>query len=279
MWLFHYTSLASAAAIALTGQLFLSPLSVLNDPQEATAGPISTMTGGTGGVPPKSVATHERIGFELLLESLRDTVRVACLTRDADAGNPGTAARMDARGYARPRIWTQYGDKHAGVCLVLDRAAMEVAVKHQFGSRVRSEPVTYVAGFDTALHAAETVDFDNPDPKRHFQDHVLASLFNKNADWEGEREHRIVVWGHSDPVCAVPIVSAVVGLVLGLSFPAHQIPVARRVSETFDVVRNTALLSLNNRVLDPSPPIGPDGEWHRWTAQDLREKGRVFDDR
>lgn len=276
-WLFHYTSLASAAAIALTGDMLLSPLAVLNDPQEAAARPIMTITAGDLANRPRSVTDDERAAFEQTLEQLRGTIRVGCFTRDAAIGSPSTAARFDGRGYARPRTWAQYGDGHTGACLVLDRQRLEVEAERLFGGRRRCEPVGYAAGFDDVLHLAETVAFDRPDPDRHFRERVIGSLLRKNADWQGEREYRIVVWGHHDVVCALPVADAVVGLVLGVRFPAHQMPIARKIAERFDVVEDCALLMMNNAVLDPHPLAGPDGKWHRWHDQDLRERGRVFD--
>ena len=258
--LFHYTSLSNAAAVALTGQLLLSPLSVLNDPQESTTRSVATMTYGSREVPSRIVPDHEREGYDLALRNLRAGVRVACFTADAAVGTPGSPARDDGRGYARQRIWAQYGDSHHGVCLVFDRVRLEESTEREFGENFRSKPVHYVPGHDTASIKAVVADFDNPDPLNHFETRVLPSLLSKNADWEGEREHRIVAWDRSGPVCSLTVVDAIRGLVLGLAVQPRLLPVAQRIAEVFEVVDNTAGLMLSGSVLRAVPAIGINGK-------------------
>jgi hypothetical protein len=84
-WLCHYTTLTSAAAIALTGQFMLSPLSTLNDPQESTRRPMTTLTFDVRGKPPSNVSTEERMEFERIMDKLRDQVRIGCFTKWATA--------------------------------------------------------------------------------------------------------------------------------------------------------------------------------------------------
>ena len=35
--------------------------------------------------------------------------------------------------WARPRMWEQYGDNHAGACLLFDRGRFEAILHHRFG--------------------------------------------------------------------------------------------------------------------------------------------------
>lgn len=270
-FIFHYTSVGNAAGIALTKQLMLSPLTLLNDPQEATMRSVMTVTtSGSSGERPKKVTEWERVGFEIILSQHRESVRVGCFTRDAGLGSSGTARRSNNRGYARQRTWTQYGESHSGICLVLDRVQLENVMKETLGTKARSSPVEYVEGFSKALSSAETVDFDNPDPRTHFEEAIVPSLFFKNSDWCNEREHRIVVWDWSHPSCSLALSQGVVGIVLGLKFEARMMPVALDIAKAFQVEDSTAILMLNNAVLDPVPVAGRDGQWHRWTDQDYR---------
>ena len=48
-------------------------------------------------------------------------------------GEPSTRSPDEdyRRGYARPRMWEQYGDNHRGVCLVFDKAELHATVMPQ----------------------------------------------------------------------------------------------------------------------------------------------------
>ncbi len=221
--------------------------------------------------------------FERIMDQLRDQVRIGCFTKDWAEGRPGTAARHDGRAYARSRSWAQYGEAHHGACLVLDRQALEVRAAEALGMNMRSAAVVYHSGFNQALIDAETMIVDRLfpheqlSPTEHFTIKVINSLFHKNADWSSEREHRIVVWSWDSPTCGIPVHGVVQGLVLGCTFQAHLLPVARNIAETLGIEHSTALLHLNNGVLQPAPVVGPDGGWHRWVDQYHRTRV-IFDE-
>ena len=101
---------------------------------------------------------------------------------------------------------------------------------------------------------------------------------HKNADWEAEREFRIVVPHWDEKSCQLPIKGAVIGIALGVQFDPSQIPLAQEIARVFEVEANTALLMMHNAVLVPNPVVGPDERWHRWTDTDLRTRGAVFDE-
>lgn len=50
------------------------------------------------------------------------------------------------RGFCKPRMWAQYAERHAGVCLVLDRQKLNESVEKRFGlsHRIFTGPVNYV---------------------------------------------------------------------------------------------------------------------------------------
>lgn len=147
-----------------------------------------------------------------------------------------------------------------------------------------SAEVVYHDVFNHPLNDAETMIVNRlfPDetvsPADHFTTKAIAALFHKNADWAREREHRIVAWNWESPACGLPIAGIVRGLVLGCAFPAHLLPVARGIAETLSVEDSTALLHLNNGILQAAPVVGPDGQWHRWVDQDHRTRA-IYDER
>lgn len=280
-WLFHYTTIDRAASIALLGALSLSPLNVLNDPRESRERQVATMTSsfarGDRPQPPRTVPSEERLAYERQIADLRAGIRVACFTRDASDGENGTAIRADSRGYARPRMWAQYGANHRGICLTLDRSTLVARAEREFGENVVAEDLVYSAGYDDVAEAASVADFDNPDPVHHFDSRFVPSLLRKNADWQGEREFRIVV--RSDkPSTLLPIDGSIVGLVLGVDFDDHRLPTARAIAERFNVDDMSAGLYLTNGVLTPYPVRDVHGRWRRWSENDLGWRGTIFEE-
>lgn len=286
--LFHYTSVERAAAMALTQSMLLSPLSVLNDPREA-------QTRGT------TMVTYTVLGeeepdldgladdHEAEVRRLRAQVRIACFTMDARNGSNTMLADRDSRGFARPRMWAQYGDGNRGCCIVLNRQSIISAAQSRADHskrRVKSGAVTYVQGFDHLLHEAETADFNDPltgvpgsDPSAQ-HDRVIDSLFSKNADWAAEREFRVVVdgWDNGDP-CVIPLEGCVLGIAFGTAFQAHHLPIAEAIRSRFELNDTMlALMSVAYGSLVAFPLVGPDGKAHRWAENELRRFGTVFDD-
>lgn len=123
--LFHYTSVERAAAIALTGRLVLSPLSVLNDPRESQIRGTVRVTYGLPALDVGAEADEERLvdEHESTLRELRARIRVACFTHD-ERDNEVVSRDNDVRGFARQRMWAQYADANRGCCLVLDRQSL-----------------------------------------------------------------------------------------------------------------------------------------------------------
>lgn len=256
-YLFHYTSVESAAGIALTRSLALSPLTPMNDPRESQVRQVATMKvvrKGTAGVTPR-----EREAFETELWTRRRRVRLGCFTEDRIEGRPGHAEREDLRGYAHSRMWTQYAAGQTGVCLVLDRSQLLEAAHLAFGRRLTHGPVGYVEGFDAALVDAETVDFTTPDVTRHHVERVLPSLLVKNGDWRSEREYRVVVDDWDEGACLLPLDGVVAGLAFGLSVRPHQLHVIDAVADQFGLADRVAQLVLNCGVLQAWPGRGRDG--------------------
>jgi len=67
-----------------------------------------------------------------LTAQLKGRARVVCFCSDQ---GPLTATPLDdiyQRGFAKARMWAQYGGAHTGVCLVFDRLELERRIEQQF---------------------------------------------------------------------------------------------------------------------------------------------------
>jgi hypothetical protein len=116
-WLFHYTTAERAfEKILLTRRLRMSPYRAMRDPLENKD--LHLTFAGRVGESDEDSADFERAAFEALgmIKTIRDAVRLLSFTVDTEKWETPWGS-----GWARPRMWEQYADNHAGVCLVFDK--------------------------------------------------------------------------------------------------------------------------------------------------------------
>ena len=165
------------------------------------------------------------------------------------------------RGWARARMWEQYAENHAGVCIVFKREPLLTAVAATAvdASRLATGEVNYLPrGFaDTETYTVDLSSFspfDLPGLARFVIEHQADLFFVKALDWEGEHEFRIVELppeARSDQHKLVPFGGApsIAAVIVGERFPAWQLPAARVVCDQVGV----RLLKLEWRAGIPHP--------------------------
>ena len=127
MKLFHYTSRKAALeGILPTGRLKFSSLPRTNDPREflPILFPITEIADDD-----EPLVTEDP--FPLIEEAnkfLRDPVRLLCFTED----QPSRVELLRyGTGPRRSRMWAQYAENHAGICLCFDGERLIDAAHHQ----------------------------------------------------------------------------------------------------------------------------------------------------
>jgi hypothetical protein len=155
------------------------------------------------------------------VNELKSTVRVLSLTQDDDR----TRLMQDevfGRGFSHPRLWEQYADNHAGVCLVLDKRRLLDAVLTAASSKGTLEhgPVAYRDGAIEA--AASGVDLQAISQQgidqvltHHLERHVRELFFTKLEDWASEEEFRFVLRWDDDDELYVNVEDALRGVIVG----------------------------------------------------------------
>jgi hypothetical protein len=144
----------------------------------------------------RRVAPGERQAVLAKINERRLNARVASFTCDRKEGEPSSVPRADGRGYARPAMWSHYGDRHKGVCFALNRTSLETALQVQFGGSTRYGNVEYTEGVDPSDESRYAWDHhiielgEEGTVNKHFEDHGHKLLFEKNDDWKAEREWR-----------------------------------------------------------------------------------------
>lgn len=90
------------------------------------------------------------------------------------------------QGYEKPRMWSQYGENHGGVCLVFSKELLLQTIKAEFSKNyeIYAEKINYQI---TPLDALTGV------PIEYIIDNYENIFFQKHKDYRDEDEFRIVL--------------------------------------------------------------------------------------
>jgi hypothetical protein len=235
--LYHYTSPFTLAKILDSGNLHLGPYSRTNDPREYKEWvPLFTMPSGHGRPPERylhSSEEAEKAVQEATDRFLRWGTRLACFSTDRPPPEGPYTGTFFHRGWARARMWEQYGSHHTGACLVfsMEELAKLVDQHIQLGNGD-------ILIFDKVTYRDEALIIRLPRPEvvdrgigAVLDDYVLKKkavenlYLVKNSDWESEQEFRIVYvkWNASDKgldnPAPIPFGKSLKWIVLGEHFP------------------------------------------------------------
>lgn len=234
----HYTTADVAfGSILPEAQLRMGPYSEMRDPVEnKDLLPMLTYYGDP--------ADADQVWAYLLarIKSYRDSARVLSFTAEADAEESGNP--LDCC-WARPRMWEQYADTHAGVCLVFDRTALEKALRSQLDERGNTYylgPVKYSAAGIADSPIGTFTDDRLFDGER--RDEVIADFveghhedffFLKSTDWTTEYEYRAVQLDVEESYGSLSYGDSLRAVVLGERFAQWQEPGAREVCKSVGI--------------------------------------------
>lgn len=277
-WLYHYTTLGAATAIALTRKLRLSTMARMNDPREyKVAQPVTMQSGGSPGLPQSIVKEALRLFVERRLN-----IRVASFTADAAHDAPGTGMRAEGRGYARPPLWAHYADRHRGCCLIFDRQALSAELSAAYGAESRIGVVEYVEGrapsdwsgmLDLDMVACLGVENAIDQFITSNLDYVV---FRKNEDWRAEREWRCCVLGQpSETLTQLSLPDGIVqGIVVGLDLSVFDLITIQHIAEQFRIVPNVGRMYVHQmNFLDVLPINTSTATWRFYDRSGLQELG------
>ncbi len=229
-FLYHYTRSPVLPNVRKTQSLRFRPLSAMNDPYEALD--ISIEWFGLYGRDPLTSEENDRwqsTDWVAEINRYRQGVKIGAFAQDRLPDLTSTSLEppytrigervLGQRGFAHPRMWSQYGADGTGVCLVLDfdrlRTAFEEALPDGRVSGYGS--VAYVEDPSFTMPSIRTLLEGGPEGLLLERDEDL--LRTKHIDWENEAEYRFFVADDAEPYFTLPIGNSVVaGLVLGPRF-------------------------------------------------------------
>lgn len=245
----HYTDSETAfEKVVKEGQLRFSPYHRMRDPTEA-----SPWVFGAAYFPDGFAGQEDELETRQLSEAeineLKHQSKLLALTQDALSGYD-LAHFHDAlfsRGWARARMWQQYGDDHSGVCLVFDRerliAAMKDGLEAASVSRFYEGPVRYAPSGIAGERGALTLHLNNFKDKpmaeaigEHLGQHYRELFLLKTLDWDSEHEYRLVAHRADDDYLHVPFGDSLIAIIVGHEFPNDQEPALRAACEAANAV-------------------------------------------
>lgn len=222
--LYHYTKSSVALEHILKNRtLKLGSYTTTNDPKETKSWQFGLGTN----------ENRELCAYKMSEESawlsgkLKGRIRLVCFSRDSGPLSGIHINDIFRRGYCKPRMWVQYAEKHAGVCLVFDKTRLSAVIEKQVASshRVLAGPVEYVdrgivqdlnedQQYMINIDVLEDVGRDAY-PDLHFKTHFKRLFFEKMTDWRDECEWRWIVVSNSDQDIYVAFGNSLVGIMFG----------------------------------------------------------------
>lgn len=240
-YLYHYTRAFTLPMIRKSRSLRFRSLKFMNDPHEAMDSRAFGMglIGSAGDdlqLSPQDNETFVGTDWSAEINRIRRDIKVGCFSMDAipdlAAVDPLAAAqsvppRLYAhRGFAHPRMWSQYADDSCGVCIVLRRDDLESAVAEFVDGRWPwgHGAVDYtVAENELSLGFFDVRTLIRDGAHEALLNSYEESILTKHADWAHEAEFRFFVMDGAEGVVDVPITeSAIEGVVLGPRFNSRK---------------------------------------------------------
>lgn len=141
----------------------------------------------------------------------RNKYKILALTKDS-------GFICQDRGYSKPRMWSQYGNSHRGVCLILDKVRFEDTLQNTFNNtQIIHDEITYIEKKQKRLSI--TIHENLKDEVKQFvAENTKELFFTKTSDWNNENESRYLVYSEEEYVY-VGLRDCLVGIVFGHDCP------------------------------------------------------------
>jgi Protein of unknown function (DUF2971) len=217
---YHYASVEAALEhILATGKLRLSSYETTNDPAETKSCTFGLVTTG-----PEDLGSHPHIETSSRFSSLlKKNARLVCFSTDVAPLTGDDNADILNRGFAKPRMWAQYGRNHTGVCLVFNKARLLESLRLCVQSpplmyglvRYRNRvPLGLSSEFVIDIHRWESLGPETY-ARQHIAQHYKPLFLEKLLDWRDENEWRAILWSDDDEPIFCDIADALVGVIHG----------------------------------------------------------------
>ena len=132
-------------------------------------------------------------------------------------------------GFARSRMWSQYGKRHTGVCLVFDRRHLEEEFESSFDTNKkfagRVEYQYYLESFvrSRKIKCRNIIDHGIDEAlSMQIDEYYHEYFFLKSMDYRDEHEYRLVVIVNDGDSPGLSIESSLKGVIVGIDFQSEE---------------------------------------------------------
>ncbi|MFH4537710.1 DUF2971 domain-containing protein [Vibrio alginolyticus] len=200
-YLYHYTSADKAINYILEDRtLMFNSLRGTNDPKESKNWEFDFY------IEKEQRPTHDESMrlWQEISDEIKTKCKVLCFTKDMPEIGRDPLNDIYLRGFAKPRMWAQYGDNHRGVCLIFDKSRIEKLLIEQFDSHadLYGSDIKYVNRMIKGDIFKSPYTLNYPLFKdiglfdfvrghvNHFNNELI---FEKSLDWRDENEYRYLM--------------------------------------------------------------------------------------
>ncbi len=171
------------------------------------------------------------------VESLILSSRIGCFCMNVK-NNQKRDVLVFNKGYLRPRMWSQYGKNHTGVCLVFHKNKLydklSETIRKYENAFIVNRRVSYTNKVlnQRGVYKILTKDL-KLSPKSFIEQNARFFLFTKFLDYKDEQEYRFVVFGLEKSLkdFYIDIQSFLVGIICGYNFHPQYIPIIQRYAK------------------------------------------------
>lgn len=227
----HYTGKEAAISILSGKQINFSRLASCDDPRES-----KQWSFGFIGAEQRLCLENYADVPNIFSSYIRNNSRVLCFCgwndEELDFSKNMVSHYREAyyrAGFARSRMWSQYGIRHTGICLVFDKTRLEEELESSFETNKKFYgSVEYQYYLETFVRARK---IECRNILNHSVDEALGMqidanfreyFFLKSMDYRDEHEYRLVVIVDGGDSIGLPIESSLMAVIVGVDFPPEE---------------------------------------------------------
>jgi hypothetical protein len=244
-YIYHYTSTSTAIEFILPSRgIRFSSLQSTNDPLEFENFTHVVISNAEVPTEETQLVLHE--GTKIV-NIIKRVCKVCCFSSDTEPNYQHFLNLMN-KGFCLPRMWSQYGENHYGVCLVFDKNELiknicdskKFLISENGEYQFFNEYVIYndrLPGLDKAL----TMNYENDKGKEAFilfKKNITPFLFTKYENYKHEQEFRMVIHNsnfQNRKIIDVDYGNSLKGIILGCRFKDVYLPSLNSVIVKYNI--------------------------------------------
>ena len=145
------------------------------------------------------------------------------------------------KGYEKPRMWSQYGQNHSGICLVFSKESLVKTIKNELSQDylVYHENVNYKEIDSESLSIEDNNLTKNEIILNHIKQNYKNIFFQKHLDYKDENEFRIILVQENEnnlyKDILIDISNSLKFIILGDRFPKVYLPTIKELSSKLNI--------------------------------------------